>query len=143
VANILTGNNGPVQQRVSLITRGVFDLERGRSFCEKLGWRSGELPGQDVVFFPAGGTVPALWERSKQAGGGWGAVTLALNLGSPAKVDGVIAEVRAAGAEISRKPAASTWEGFSAVFVDPEDHPGGMAHNPHWTITKDGCINHG
>ncbi len=150
MAHILTGHNGHVKQRVSLITLGVRDLARARSFYEKLGWRTGAQPGEDVVFFQAGNMVVALWERSKLAAesgmrdaGGWGAVSLALNLGSPEEVDEVFTEVRAAGAEITREPATTFWGGYSGVFVDPEGHPWEVAHNPHWTITEDGGVSLG
>jgi predicted lactoylglutathione lyase len=39
-----------VRQRVSLITLGVRDLGRARSFYEALGWSTGAEPGDDVVF---------------------------------------------------------------------------------------------
>ena len=135
-------------QRVSLITLGVRDLDRARSFYTGLGWKTGAAPGDDVVFFQAGGDmVVALWDRARLAedsevedGGGWGGVTLALNLGSPAEVDAVIEEARAAGAKIGREPGETFWGGYSAIFLDPEGHPWEVAHNPHWTITEDGGV---
>jgi uncharacterized protein len=91
--------------------------------------------------------VLALWDRAKLAedsavadGGGWGGVTLALNLGSPAEVDAVIEEARAAGAEIAREPAETFWGGYSGVFADTDGHPWEVAHNPRWTITEDGGV---
>jgi catechol 2,3-dioxygenase-like lactoylglutathione lyase family enzyme len=81
------------------VTLGVRDLGRARAFYEALGWRSGAAPDDDVVFFRAGGTVPALWGRDQLAedsgvedSGGWGGVTLAHNVGSPEEVDAVLAE---------------------------------------------------
>jgi catechol 2,3-dioxygenase-like lactoylglutathione lyase family enzyme len=134
-----------VEQRLSLVTLGVADLERARSFYEALGWSTGAEPGDDVAFFQAGGMILALWDRAKLAEdstvedpGGWGGVTLALNVRSPAEVDAVIAEAEAAGATIGRPGAETFWGGYSGVFVDPEGHPWEVAHNPHWTITEDG-----
>jgi uncharacterized protein len=136
-----------VKQRVSLITLGVADLARSRRFYEALGWRTGAEPGDDVVFFQAGDMILALWDRAKLAddscvedGGGWGGVTLALNLGSPAEVDATIEEARAAGATIGREPAATFWGGYSAIFIDPDGHPWEVAHNPHWRLTEDGGV---
>jgi uncharacterized protein len=135
-----------VDQRLSLITLGVRDLERARSFYEALGWRTGAEPGDDVVFFQAGGMIVALWDRAKLAedsciadSGGWGGVTLAYNVRSPAEVDRVIAEAEAAGATIGRPGAETFWGGYSGVFVDPEGHPWEVAHNPRWTVTDDGA----
>jgi predicted lactoylglutathione lyase len=129
-----------MKQRVSLITLGVRDLARSRRFYEAIGWRTGAAPDDDVVFFQAGEMVVALWDRARLAedGGGWGGTTLALNLGSPAEVDAVIEEARAAGATIGREPAETFWGGYSGIFIDPDGHPWEIAHNPNWTITEDG-----
>jgi catechol 2,3-dioxygenase-like lactoylglutathione lyase family enzyme len=136
-----------VKQRINVITLGVADLERARGFYEALGWRTGAAPGDDVVFFQSGGMVLALWDRARLAedscvadSPGWGGVTLALNLGSPAEVDTVIEEARGAGATIGREPAETFWGGYSGVFVDPEGHPWEVAHNPHWRITESGDV---
>ena len=134
-----------MEQRVSLITLGVSDLARARAFYEALGWTTRAAPWDDVVFFQAGGMVVALWDRASLAedsgvedSGGWGGLTLAHNLRSPAEVDAVIEEARAAGADIVREPAETFWGGYSAAFTDPDGHPWEVAHNPRWTIHEDG-----
>jgi hypothetical protein len=136
-----------MRQRVTVITLGVTDLERARGFYEALGWSTGAAPGDDVVFFQAGEMVLALWDRAKlaedscvQDGGGWGGVTLAMNVDSPVQVDAVTEEARAAGATIGREPAETFWGGYSSVFIDPDGHPWEVAHNPHWTLREDGAI---
>ncbi len=136
-----------MQQRVSLITLGVSDLARARSFYEALGWTTGAQPEDDVVFFQAGGMIVALWDRQKLArdsgvsdGGGWGGVTLAYNVRSPTEVDEVIEQARAAGAAVPRAGAEAFWGGYSGVFVDPDGHPWEVAHNPHWTVGEDGSV---
>ena len=139
-----------MDQRLSLVTLGVTDLPRARSFYEALGWRTGAAPDDDVVFFQAGGMVVALWDRAELAadsgvtdGGGWGGVTFAYNTRSPAEVDAVIEEARAAGATIAREPGETSWGGYSAIFVDPDGHPWEVAHNPRWTINPDGSVSLG
>jgi catechol 2,3-dioxygenase-like lactoylglutathione lyase family enzyme len=136
-----------MDQRISLITLGVTDLSRARAFYQALGWREAPGPGDDVAFFQAGGMVFALWDRARLAedsavpdGGGWGGVTLAYNVGSPAEVDAVITEARAAGAVIGREPAGTFWGGYSAIFVDPDGHPWEVAHNPGWSLGPDGTV---
>jgi catechol 2,3-dioxygenase-like lactoylglutathione lyase family enzyme len=136
-----------MDQRVTVITLGVVDLERARAFYEELGWRSGSPPELEVVFFQAGGLVFALWDRSKLAedsgvelGSGFGGVTLAYNVGSPSEVDAVIDDARSAGAVIARQPGETFWGGYSGVFVDPDGHPWEVAHNPHWTLAADGSV---
>jgi uncharacterized protein len=136
-----------MEQRVSLVTLGVADLARARAFYEALGWSTRAQPGDDVVFFQAGGMVVALWGRAQLAedsgvadAGGWGGVTLAHNVRSPAEVDAAIEEARAAGATIARTGAETFWGGYSGVFVDPDGHPWEVAHNPHWTVADDGSV---
>ncbi len=136
-----------MKQRVTVITLGVADLERARRFYEALGWRTGAAPADDVVFFQVGDMVLSLWGRARLAedscvsdAGGWGGVTLALNVSSPAEVDEVTEEARAAGATIGREPEETFWGGYSSVFIDPDGHPWEVAHNPHWTLTDDGGV---
>ena len=136
-----------MEQRLSLVTLGVADLARARAFYETLGWATQAEPDDDVVFFQAGGMIVALWGRGQLAEdtrvedpGGWGGVTLAHNVGSPAQVDAVIEEARAAGAAIGREPAETFWGGYSGVFLDPDGHPWEVAHNPHWTLEPDGAV---
>jgi catechol 2,3-dioxygenase-like lactoylglutathione lyase family enzyme len=138
-----------VEQRLSLLTLGVADLDASRRFYEALGWR--ETPrAEGVVFFQTGGMVVALWERAALAEdsgvddtGGWGGITLAHNVASPEAVDSVIEQARAAGATIAREPAATFWGGYSGVFIDPDGHPWEVAHNPYWTLADDGSISLG
>jgi predicted lactoylglutathione lyase len=136
-----------VEQRVSLVTLGVSDLGRARAFYERLGWVTRAGSEDDVVFFQAGGMIVSLWSRQLLAedsrvddGGGWGGVTLAHNVASPAEVDAVIEEARRAGGRIAREGARTFWGGYSGVFVDPDGHPWEVAHNPRWRLRKDGSI---
>jgi uncharacterized protein len=136
-----------MDQRISLVTLGVADLARARAFYVALGWREAPAPADDIAFFQAGGMVLGLWDRASLAAdsavpdaGGWGGVTLAYNVDSPAAVDAVIDEARAAGAVIGREPAATFWGGYSAVFIDPDGHPWEIAHNPGWPLGADGSI---
>ena len=136
-----------MEQRVSLVTLGVADLAASRRFYEALGWSSSSPPEIDVVFFQTGSMMLGLWSREKLAkdsgttdSGGWGGVTLAHNVRSPAEVDAVIAEARAAGATIAREGAPTVWGGYSGAFVDPDGHPWEVAHNPGWTLAADGAV---
>ncbi|HYX88473.1 MAG TPA: VOC family protein [Gaiellaceae bacterium] len=136
-----------MEQRISLVTLGVSDLKRARAFYEALGWRTNARPDDDVVFFQSGGMILALWGRDQLAAdsgvedrGGFGGVTLAHNVRSPAAVDSVIDEARAAGATIARQADETFWGGYAGVFVDPDGHPWEVAYNPHWTLAPDGSV---
>src|ERR1700722_8572462 len=136
-----------MEQRVNVVTLGVDGLERARGFYEALGWRSDTPAEPEVVFFQAGGMVLALWDREKNAkdsglnpGGGYGGVTLAYNVGSPAGGGETIEDARKAGAKISREPGETFWGGYSGVFLDPDGYPWEVAHNPHWSLDGQGNV---
>ena len=135
-----------MEQRVSLITLGVADIDRARRFYEALGW-SGESPDGEVVFFQAGGMIFALWGRDHLAedsvvadNGGWGGITLAHNVRSPDEVDDVLAAAERAGATIGRPGAVTSWGGYTGIFFDPDGHAWEVAHNPGWPIADDGSV---
>jgi uncharacterized protein len=102
----------------------------------------------DVVFFQARGMIVALWGREQLAedsgvedGSGWGGVTLAHNVRSPAEVDAVIEEAQEGPARGSRaKAPRRSGVATQGVFVDPDGHPWGVAHNPHWILAADGSV---
>ncbi len=136
-----------MEQRLSLVTLGVRDVARARAFYEALGWNVTRAPAPDVAFFQAGGIVLALWKRDELAadstvddGGGWGGVTLAHNVRSPAEVDAALAKAAAAGARIGRPGATTFWGGYSGIFVDPDGHPWEVAHNPFWPLDEHGNV---
>ena len=136
-----------MKQRVSVITLGVRDKQRSRTFYEKLGWRGVSGSGEDPVFFQAGEMIVALWDRADlaadscvQDGGGWGGVTLAHCVASRHDVDTITDAARAAGAEVGREPADTFWGGYSSVVIDPDGHPWEIAHNPGWRLTPEGAV---
>ena len=136
-----------MEQRISVITLGVSDLDRATRFYTALGYVDQAPAEADVGFFQAGGLVLALWDRAKLAedsgvsdNGGWGGVTLAHNVRSPAEVDAVLAEVVAAGGTVVRPTGETVWGGYSGAFIDPDGHPWEVAHNPGWSLLDDGSV---
>jgi catechol 2,3-dioxygenase-like lactoylglutathione lyase family enzyme len=135
-----------MEQRVSLVTLGVANVPAARAFYEALGWTR-TAGDDDVAFFQSGGMVFALWGRNQLAAdsgvtdsGGWGGVTLAHNVRSPAEVDAVLAQAKAAGADIARPGGETFWGGYSGIFVDPDGHPWEVAFNPGWPLREDGSV---
>ena len=136
-----------MDQRVSLITLGVADLQRAQSFYEGLGWFAPADENDDVVFFPAGGIVVALWDRSKLAAdsavtdGGMGRrhprvqrpIARGGRRGDRGSARGRRSDRTGAGGDL-------LGGGYSGVFVDPDGHPWEVAHNPAWTVDDDGSI---
>ena len=136
-----------MEQRVSVITLGVADLERSTAFYEALGWSGQSPPGGGIVFFQAGGLVVGLWGREQLAedsavsdSGGWGGITLAHNVATPDEGDRILDEAEAAGATIGRRGSKAFWGGYNGVFLDPDGHAWEIAHNPYWPIADDGTI---
>ncbi len=116
-----------MDMRISLVTLGVTDLDRSRAFYAALGWTPAPSP-DGITFYQAGGMVVALWERSALAidsgtqdldRGGWGGVTLALNVTSPGDVDQLITEAEDAGARVVRPRPARTGVATRACSVTP------------------------
>ncbi len=127
-----------VEQRISLITLGVSDLRRARSFYEALGWAGAQQPDDEVCFFQAGGMVFGLW--TGLAGHGAPGIELAYNVRSPKEVSEVLAEAERAGGSIVRKAAIADWGGTSGSFADPDGYVWEVAHNAGWAIADDGSI---
>jgi len=137
-----------MEQRLSLVTLGVADLERARRFYEDgLGWRRGNAHAE-VVFFQVGGAVLALWSRAALAadarlpatGSGFGGIALAYNTRSRDEVDRVLAEAEAAGGTILKPAEEASWGGYTGYFADLDGHPWEVAWNPQWTILEDGSV---
>src|SRR3954462_12309475 len=94
-----------MEQRVSLITLGVRDLDQSRAFYERLGWRCSALNAEEVVFFQVGGLVLSLFPREHLAkdaglspeGSGFCGLALAYNTRSREEVEGGSGRSRAGG----------------------------------------------
>ena len=127
-----------MEPRISLVTLGVDDLARARSFYEALGWRGAQQPDDEIVFFQAGGMVFGLWT----ALGGHGApgIELAHNVRLPAEVDALLAAAVRAGGTIRRPAARAEWGGYTGAFADPDGYVWEVATNPDWTLAEDGTV---
>lgn len=134
-------------QRVSLITLGVADLDRARSFYGALGWEPVPSP-PTVVFYQLDGFVLGLFGLEPMAEDQGrrgmkletGAMALAQNFTNKESVDVAFAAAVAAGARPLKKPEAVFWGGYSGQYADPDGHVWEVAHNPFWIINPDGRI---
>jgi catechol 2,3-dioxygenase-like lactoylglutathione lyase family enzyme len=127
-----------MEQRISLVTLGVRDLARARSFYEALGWSGAKQPDDEVCFFQAGRVVFGLWT----ALGGHGApgIELAHNVRSREDVSTVLDEAQRAGGSIVRPAGVAEWGGTTGAFADPDGYVWEVAHNPSWTLDEDGAV---
>jgi uncharacterized protein len=137
-----------MEQRVSIITLGVNDLERSRGFYERLGWRSSGASSDGIVFFQAGGMALALYPRGELAkdanvapeGHGFSGVTVAYNTRSREEVDLVLQEASRSGAKRVKPAQEAFWGGYSGYFSDPDGFLWEVAWNPFFAIAEDGSI---
>jgi catechol 2,3-dioxygenase-like lactoylglutathione lyase family enzyme len=121
-----------VQPHVAVITLGVRDLERARSFYHQaLGWPIRQEDHNWVCFdLDDGASALALypWDELAQDanqppdGSGFRGVTLAHNVRSEERVRDVLAEAERAGGTIVKPPERAAWGGYSGYFADPEGY---------------------
>ncbi len=134
-----------MRQKLNLITLGVADIARAAAFYEKLGWKRSPASMDDLILFPLGGMVLALYPRTlladdatvPQEGTGFPGITLSYNAKDEAEVDAVLAEAAAAGASIVKPAQKVFWGGYSGYFEDPDGHLIEVAHNPFWKLDAD------
>jgi len=136
-----------VEQRISLVTLGVADLARARTFYERLGWQGQEV--EETVFFQAGGMALILWGRGKLADDagvedrnpdGFGGIALAHNVRSRSAVDEVLRDAVNAGAELTQPARETFYGGYAGCFTDPDGHVWEIAYNPDFPLDQDGAI---
>ncbi len=146
-----------MEQRISLITLGVRDLNRARDFYQRLGWIGQEV--QETVFLQAGGSALVLWGRDKLAhdsgvadddladgdaadGGrpGFDGIVLAQNVRSTGEVDAVLEDARLAGGTITKPAVATFYGGYAGCFADPDGHLWEIGFNPGFPLAADGSI---
>jgi hypothetical protein len=134
-----------VPAHLSLVTLGVGDLGRSIAFYEALGWQRSSASEDTIAFFSLGAVnlalygVEALADDARQGppSGGSGhvrefrAVTLAINVLSPAGVDRMYDEFLAAGATAVKPPVLVEWGGYSGYVADPDGHLWELAYNPY------------
>ena len=138
---------GGRRQRVSVVTLGVADLDRSREFYEAWGWQP-ESVAETIVFFRGNGLVIALFGREDLAADqgrpnaalGTGAIALAQNYGTVSEVDERFRAAIIAGGSILKRPAETTWGGYSGYFADPDGHAWEVAMNPFWGIDEWGNV---
>jgi catechol 2,3-dioxygenase-like lactoylglutathione lyase family enzyme len=143
------GSTAPgMEQRISVITLGVRDLDESRSFYERLGWRRSAVDAEGVVFFQLAGMILSLFPRDDLAkdaqlsseGSGFCGVALAYNTRTKDEVDQILKKAEQAGARILKPGQAAFWGGYSGYFADPDSIPWEVAWNPGFLLSADGSV---
>jgi uncharacterized protein len=138
---------GVMDPRISIVTIGVTDMARMRTFYTNLGFVASESP-DSVSFFQAGGMILSLYGRAalaedahvKDSKPGFSGISLAHNVRSEAEVDTVLAHAVTCGAKLLKPGQKVFWGGYSGYFADPEGNLWEVAHNPFFPLDKKGNI---
>ncbi|MFM2129938.1 MAG: hypothetical protein RL477_1484 [Pseudomonadota bacterium] len=138
-----------MEQRISLITLGVADLDRAAAFYDRMGWKRSVAQAQGVVFYQIGPLAVALFPRgdlaadagvAEPATGGHPPVALGYNTRTADEVDQVLADARAAGGTIVKPAQQAFWGGYSGYFADPDGFLWEVAHNTGFALADDGSL---
>lgn len=136
-----------MRPQVHVITLGVADLDASLAFYrDGLGWEPFSVHPGEVAFFDVGGMVLGLYTGLAGDAGlaaeavRPGGVALAHNVADRGDVDAVIAELVAAGAQVTRPPHDADWGGRSGYVADPDGHLWEVAWNPGWPLDDDGRL---
>ncbi|NUM82296.1 VOC family protein [bacterium] len=138
-----------MRQKLNMITLGVEDIERAVGFYEKgLGWKRSSASIDDLVLFPLGGIVLALYPRKLLAedatvsaeGNGFSGITLSYNARNKNEVEQTLKQVEKLGAKIIKPAQKVFWGGFSGYFKDLDGHLIEVAHNPFWEMDENGNL---
>lgn len=136
-----------LEQRVSLITLGVPDMDKAAAFYTSLGWQRADSPDGVVAYDLISQTL-GLYPLGKLAEDigvpvetlGTGAMTLSHNTHSPGEVDKLMTLASDAGAEVLRPASEVFWGGYIGYFRAPDGHIWEIAHNPFSKLSKEGAF---
>jgi catechol 2,3-dioxygenase-like lactoylglutathione lyase family enzyme len=152
-----------MEQRISIVTLGVDDLDRAVRFYEAMGLERNEKITEGVAFFQMGGLILALWPReelAKDAGieerlaswrkadaglegktqGRFQGIALAYNTRSDAEVREMLARAEKAGGRVLKQAGRAIFNGLQGYFEDTEGNLWEVAHNPDFPIDAEGRI---
>jgi uncharacterized protein len=137
-----------VPARISIVTLGVADVARSVRFYEALGWQRASASMDEIAWFRTADTWLGIFgwddlatDANLQGAtrGGFGGVTLAINVESADAVDDALAEAVAAGGALL-KPGTDLPFGYGGYFSDPDGHAWEVCWNPSFPIGPDGRI---
>ncbi len=138
-----------MEQRITLITLGVKNLQRSKDFYQNiLGWQPLESSNESIVFFQLNGLQLALFPQESLAddagveadGKGFRGFSLAHNVRSEKEVDELVASLEAKGVRVLKQPQKVFWGGYSSYIADPDDNLWEIAYNPFMPLDSDGNV---
>lgn len=136
-----------MEQRITLITLGVKNLQRSRDFYINIfGWKPLETSNESILFFQLNGIQLALFPQESLAddagvpadGKGFRGFSLAHNVRSEKEVDELVAALEAKGVRVLKQPEKVFWGGYSGYIADPDDNLWEIAYNPFMPLDANG-----
>ncbi|TAI49693.1 VOC family protein [Flagellimonas allohymeniacidonis] len=140
-----------MEQRLTIITLGVSDLNKSTEFYEtKFGWKKTEDSNAHITFFRLNGILLSLYKKEELAkdaqvnpeGKGFKGFTLAYNTRSEKEVDQLIGKLKAMGVRIIKEPQKADWGGYSSYVGDLDGYLWEIAFNPYLTLNENGNVKH-
>lgn len=136
-----------MEQRVSLITIGVRDLQAAAAFYDAMGWQRVESPDGVIAYDLIAQTL-GLYPLEKLAEDmalpaeelGQGAMTLSYNCRKKEDVTQVLAAAAVAGAEIIKPAQDVFWGGHHGYFRAPDGCIWEVAYNPFSPLSPEGAF---
>ncbi|MFH5884272.1 VOC family protein [Halalkalibaculum sp. DA3122] len=138
-----------MEQRLTLITIGVENMDEMRSFYEGIfGWSPTKQSTDNITFFHLNGVLLGLFGREDLArdatvdpkGKGFRSFALAHNLRSEQEVDLLFQQFSEQGVNIVKAPEKTDWGGYSGYIADPEGNLWEIAHNPFMEYDEMGNV---
>lgn len=137
-----------MQQRLSVITLGVEDLQTMKNFYrDKFGWEP-VAENKDIVFFKLNGLLFGLFGRKEMAetagmspeGSGFRPLTLAYMVGSKKEVVDLYTSLKNKGVKIVREPEEPPIGGYYFLAADPEGNVWDIAYNLFIPLDENGNV---
>jgi catechol 2,3-dioxygenase-like lactoylglutathione lyase family enzyme len=146
----LTDAERTMRQLMSVLTIGVKDLARSRSFyTQGFGWTP-VFENDEIVFYQMNGFMLGTWLASALAADAGrpqtnapGAFTMAHNVAQRDDVQPAMNRLIENGGVLLRAPVAPPHGGFSGYVTDPDGHAWEIAWNPAWPIDAEGRVTFG
>jgi catechol 2,3-dioxygenase-like lactoylglutathione lyase family enzyme len=144
-----------MEPRINAITLGVSDLQRSYHFYKDgLGFPTKMSPDGGIILFNMStGTGLMLYPYSKLAkdaafhdssdaipAGTFPGFTFGYCVRQKEQVDAVLAQVEKAGGVISKKPATTSWGGYSGYFRDPDGYSWEVLYSSNLKFKSDGSV---
>ncbi len=134
----------PLNQRISIITIAVTDLDESRTFYNSaFGWTPDEADEEEaanIAFYSMNGFKFALYPLAKFAEEHGGEVappsgfTLAYNVNTEVEVDALFARFAAHDVTVLKAPEKVFWGGYSGYISGPSGEQWEIAYNPYLSV---------